>query len=220
MFLIIVTVTIIVLGITFMRLRTNADSVKTLKIEEIGLDFAVSDDIIVKPYEGFMYDPEYTVELENINNKNPKTETLMQIVAVDASNSYNSLNLLERFIFLKHGITTKNNQKIMKTGDNEIALIGFRPHVEDAIAYFDVFGAMKKDNKGWIFVCTYTAPVDKKDSLDGNNSQIVKEYLEILNSVDVLEDVEALDFESLDQPVSELLLEENRRINSNYETTF
>ena len=108
----------------------------------------------------------------------------------------------------------------MKTGDNEIALIGFRPHVEDAIAYFDVFGAMKKDNKGWIFVCTYTAPVDKKDSLDGNNSQIVKEYLEILNSVDVLEDVEALDFESLDQPVSELLLEENRRINSNYETTF
>lgn len=213
-------VVIAVLCVSVAKLKIKADSKEALQIEKIGLDLVVTDNIAVKPYEGFMYDPKYTVELEDLNSKNSKTETLMQIIAVNASNSYNSLNLLERFIFLEHGITTKNNQKIIKIGDNEIALIGFRPHVEDTVAYFDVFGGLKKEDRGWIFVSTYTATLDKKDSLNEDTSLVMKKYLEILNSVDILDNLEIVNFASMDQPVSEILIKENKRINSNYETTF
>ncbi len=190
---------------------------KDLKDEKTGLRLKVPETVYVKDYEGEMYNSLYTSELEDVNND--KSEPLMEIITVDSSNSSSSLNLLERFIFTKHGITNKNKQKVTNINDYEVAIIGFKPHIENDTAYFDVFAAVKVGNKGWVFVCNYTSSSAKNDSIDKTTSPIIESFLNILESIEPSDETDKVKFETLDDPAL-LIIQENRIINNKFKTTF
>lgn len=145
---------------------------------------------------------------------------LIRIITVDASNSKNTLNLLERFIYSNHGITTKDDQQITKIGNYEVAQIAFSFTDEEKVVY-EVFSAIKTESLGWIITTTFTSKqID--NILSSKVETNIIEYNKLIASIQPTGNTLSSNYMRLknDKEIDKSILDLNKSFNSKFNSSF
>lgn len=116
-----------------------------------------------------------------IRNKKENIQNLfgLKIVAFEQSDDLSPLYLLETYILNNVGIISKNNQKVFKSGDYEVAQIGYNPFKDDDLNYFSIYTLVKHKDRSWIIAAGYYDDMHIKNSLNMTTKfgEIYNKYL-------------------------------------------
>lgn len=201
---------------------TDNDTYTNYTLDKQSIKFETKASSNVGKYSGEMYRKnldsisEIKLDLNSSGNRQ-----FVRIISVDGSNSTSTLNLLERFIFSNHGITTKSDQKVSKLGNQEVAQIAFSFTDEEAVVY-EIFSAIKVGSLGWIITTTFTLDSYVDDILSSKNQKNISEYSKMIASLKPLKNVDMSNFMKLkdDTEIDGSIIKLNKQFNSKFNSSF
>lgn len=143
----------------------------------------------------------------------------IQIISIDASNSSDAKNLLERFILSTHGVADIKQFRPIKIQNYDGYQIVYNLHTDQRGRYYDVYTAFKKGNLGVIFEMNYISILDEDDLFDTKDDIAQKIYKKILNTFK-LKDVKPKSMKlKNDSDFDKELLKLQYRLNTNFKST-
>lgn len=232
------TLIVLLIPILFLTLNSYAAKVETeMLVKDFPISFPVSyvkftDDnqsltfdiessAKVGKYTGNMYQKDKSliseVKLIDLGN----TQQTIRIIPVDSSDSLDSLNLLERFIFSNHGITRKDDQKIILLGNYEVGQIAFS-FEDDGNYLYEIFSSIKIGDIGYIVTTNFTLNNHVDNILNSKDLKSILKYNNIISSIKSIKKAQLSSLMKLktDVEIDKSIIELNKTFNIKFNSSF